>query len=79
MQDGVDLLCHPKFKFATSLPSISTAQHTFKFPPEGPWSFTMPQEPGRSPSRSPPAQFGSPNFEGVSKGRAWGLFGKNTF
>ena len=46
-------------------------------PPKGPWSFTMPQEPGRSPSRSPPAQFGSPNSKGVSKGRAYGLFGGN--
>ena len=40
MQDGVHLLCHPKFRFATSLPSISPAQHTVKFPPKGPWSFT---------------------------------------
>ena len=40
MQDGVHLLCHPKFRFATSLPSISTAQPTVKFPPKGPWSFT---------------------------------------
>ena len=40
MQDGVHLLCHPKFRFATSLPSLSTAQHTFKSPPKGPWSFT---------------------------------------
>ena len=40
MQDGVHLLCHPKFRFATSLPSISTAQHTVKFPPKGPSSFT---------------------------------------
>ena len=39
-------------------------------PPKGPWSFTMPQELGRSPSRSPPVQFGSPNSKGVSKGRA---------
>ena len=40
MQAGVHLLCHPKFRFATSLPSISTAQHTVKSPPKGPWSFT---------------------------------------
>ena len=70
MQDGVHLLCHPKFRLATRLPSISAAQHTVKFPPKGPWSFTMPQEPGRSPSRSPPVQLGSPNSKGVSKGRA---------
>ena len=78
MQDGVHLLCHPKFRFATSLPSISTAQHTVKFPPPkalGP--SPLPQEPGRSPSRSPLFQFGSPNSKGVSKGRAWGLFGGN--
>ena len=47
------------------------------FPPKGPWSFTMPQELGRSPSRSPLVQFGSPNSKGVSKGRAEGLFGGN--
>ena len=35
MQEGVHLLCHPKFRFATSLPSISAA-HTVKFPPKGP-------------------------------------------
>ena len=39
-------------------------------PLKGPWSFTMPQELGRSPSRSPPVQFGSPNSKGVFKGRA---------
>ena len=44
MQDGVHLLCHPKFRLATRLPSISAAQHIVKFPPKGPWSFTMPQE-----------------------------------
>ena len=36
------------------------------FPAKGPWSFTMPQEPGRSP----PVQFRLPNSKGVSKGRA---------
>ena len=70
MQDGVHLLCHPKFRFATSLLSISAAQHTVKFPPKGPWSFTLLQEPGRSPSRSPPVQFGSPKSKVVSKGPA---------
>ena len=48
--------------------SISAAQHTVKFLPKGPWS--LPQEPGRSPSRSPPVQFGSPNSKDVSMGRA---------
>ena len=33
MQDEMHLLCHPKFRFATSQPSISTAQHTVKPPP----------------------------------------------
>ena len=35
MQEGVHLLCHPKFRFATSLPPNSAA-HTVKFPPKGP-------------------------------------------
>ena len=39
-------------------------------PPKGPWSFAMPEEPGRSPSRPPQVQLGSPNSKGVSKGRA---------
>ena len=77
MQDGVHLLCHPKFRFVTSLPSISATQHIVKFPPKGPCPSPLPQEPGRSPSRSPPVQFGLPNSKGVSKGRAWGLFGGN--
>ena len=47
MQDGVHLLCHPKFRFATSLPSISTAQHTVKSPPKGPWSFTTATRTGK--------------------------------
>ena len=75
MQDGVHLLCHPKFRFATSLPSISAAQHTVKFPPKGPRSFTTAARTGKVPSRSPPVPFGSPNSKGVSKGRACGLFG----
>ena len=48
----------------------SPLPNTVKFPPKGPWSFTMPQEPGRSPSRSPPVRFGSPNSKSVSKGHA---------
>ena len=36
MQDVVHLLCHPKFRLATSLPSIFTAQHTVKSPPQRP-------------------------------------------
>ena len=42
MQDEMHLLCHPKLRFATSQPSISTAQHTAKppLPPKRPWSFT---------------------------------------
>ena len=35
MQEGVRLLCHPKFRFVTALPSISAA-HAVKFPPKGP-------------------------------------------
>ena len=71
MHDGVHLLCHPKFRLATSLPSISAAQHTAKFPPpKAPGPSPVPQEPGRSPSQSPLVQFGLPNSKGVSKGRA---------
>ena len=32
MQDGVHLLCHPKFRSPTRLPSISAIQHTVKSP-----------------------------------------------
>ena len=53
MQDGVHLLCHPKFRFATSLPSISTAQHTVKFPPKGRWSFTTATRTGKVPLKVP--------------------------
>ena len=70
MQDGVHLLCHPEFRFATSLPSISTAQHTVKFPPKGPWSFTSATRTGKTPLKVPSVQFGSPNSKGVSKVRA---------
>ena len=71
MQEGVHLVCHPpKFQFATSLPSIFTAQHTVKFPPKGPWSFTTATTTGKVPSRSPPGRFGLPNSKGVSKGSA---------
>ena len=44
-------------------------------PPKALGPSPLPQEPGRSPSRPPPVQFGSPNSKGVSKGRAKGLFG----
>ena len=39
-------------------------------PPKAPGPSPLLQEPGRSPSRSPPVQFGSPNSKVVSKGRA---------
>ena len=39
-------------------------------PPKALGPSQLPQESGRSPSRSPPVQFGSPNSKGVSKGRA---------
>ena len=55
----------PNCRCLTPLPNTQSSS-----PPKGPWSFTMPQEPGMSPSRSPPVQFGSPNSKGVSKGRA---------
>ena len=77
MQDGVHILCHPKFRLATSLPSISRVKSKSSSPPKAPGPSPLPQEPGRSPSRSPPIQFGSPNSKGVSKGRARELFGGN--
>ena len=49
MQDGVHLLCHPKFR----LPSISAAQHTVKFPPQGPWAFTTATRTGKVPLKVP--------------------------
>ena len=52
MQQGVHLLWHPKFRFATSLPSISAA-HTVKFPPKGPWSFTTATRTGKLPLKVP--------------------------
>ena len=52
MQDGVHLLCRPKFRLATSLPSISAA-HTVKFPPKGPWSFTTATRTGKVPLKVP--------------------------
>ena len=52
MQEGVHLLCHPKFRFATSLPSISSAPQSSS-PPKAPSPSPLPQELGRSPSRSP--------------------------
>ena len=39
-------------------------------PPKALGPSPLPQEPGRSPSRSPLLQFESPNCKGVSKGRA---------
>ena len=53
MQDGVHLLCHPKFRLATSLPSISAAQHTVKFPPKCPWSFTTATRTEKVPLKVP--------------------------
>ena len=52
MQEGAHLLCHPKFRFATSLPSISAA-HTVKFPPKGPLSFTTATRTGKVPLKVP--------------------------
>ena len=52
MQEGVHLLCYPKFRFATSLPSISAA-HTVKFPPKGPWSFTTATRTRKVPLKVP--------------------------
>ena len=68
VMDRGDLCGQAELTEATSLPSISTAQHTVKSPPKAPGPSPLPQEPGRSPSRSPPVQFGSPNSKGVSKG-----------
>ena len=53
MQDGVYLVCHPKFRLATRPPSISAAQHTLKFPPKGPWSFTTATRSGKVPLKVP--------------------------
>ena len=53
MQDGFHLLCQPKFRFATSLPSMSTTQRTVKFPPKGPWSFTTATRTGKAPLKVP--------------------------
>ena len=47
MQDGGHLFGHPKFGLATSLPSISTAPHGAKCPPEAPSPSLV-----ASPSRS---------------------------
>ena len=49
MQDGVYLFCYLRFRFATSLPSISAAQHIVKLPPKGPWSFTTATRTGKVP------------------------------
>ena len=51
----------PNCRCLSPLPNTQSSS-----PPKGPWSFTMPQEPGMSPSTSPPVQFGSPNSKGVS-------------
>ena len=53
MQDGFHLLCHPKFRLATCLLSISAAQHTVKFPPKGLWSFTTATRTGKVPIKVP--------------------------
>ena len=53
MQEGVHLLCHTKFRLATRLPSISAAQHTVKFPPKGPWSFTTATRTRKVPLKVP--------------------------
>ena len=53
MQDGVHLLCHPKFRFATSPPSISTAQYTVKPPLKALWSFTTATRSGKDPLKVP--------------------------
>ena len=53
MQDGVHLLRHPKLRFSISLPFISAAQHTVKFPPKGPWSFTTATRTGKVPLKVP--------------------------
>ena len=46
-------VCHPKFRLATRLPFISAAQHTVKFPPKGPWSFTTATRTGKVPLKVP--------------------------
>ena len=53
MQDGVYLLCHPKFSFTTPLPSISATERTVKFPPKGPGSFTTATRTGNVPLKVP--------------------------
>ena len=53
MRDGVHLFCHPKFRLATCLPSISATQHTVKFPPRGPWCFTTATRTGKVPLKVP--------------------------
>ena len=55
MQDEMHLLCHPKFRRATTQPSISTAQHTIKspLPPNGPWSFTTATRNAKVPLKVP--------------------------
>ena len=49
-----DGLLHSEYYLtATSLPSISAAQHTVKFPPKGPWSFTTATRTGKVPLKVP--------------------------
>ena len=68
MQDGVHLLRHPKFRFATSLPSISTAQHTVKLPPKGSWSFTTATRTGKVPLKVPSSPVWVARFSGCFQG-----------
>ena len=82
-QDGVRVVnrqCYME-SISFAIPSSDSPPHCPPSPPPNTQSSSPPspllQEPGRSPSRSPPVQFGSPNSKGISKGRAWGLLGGN--